>query len=96
MGIRGNQHLGGAAAGQIGFQCIGIGRIVIYEQNTLALMAQAFHHGNNRRLLFLYPGDPAEADSECDEVGAHSGFGLRSDPPRRPVLTAMTLGIGGS
>ena len=64
--------------------------------DTLALVAQAFHHDSSGRLLFLYPRDPAEAESECDEIGAHRDFGLRSNPPCRPVITAMTLGIGGS
>ena len=66
------------------------------EENTFALMTQAFNHGRNRRLLFLYRRDPTEADSKCDEVRAHCGFRLRSDPPRRPVVTAMTLGKSSS
>ena len=66
MGIRGDQHLGTTAAGQIGFQRIGIGRIVVDEQNALALVAQALHHGGNRWLLLVVRPDPAEPDAKPD------------------------------
>ena len=59
-----------AAARQIGLERSRVDRIVEDEQDALALMAQAFHDGGDRRLLLVVRADPGEADAECDQVGA--------------------------
>ena len=95
MGVRRDQDLRAPAARQVGLERIGIDRVVEDEQDALALVPQPLHHRGERRLLLLVGGDPPEPHAEPDEIGAHRGLGLRPDPPRRPVVAAMPLRVGG-
>src|SRR5262249_52129953 len=65
------------------------------QKNSLALVAQPFDYCRDGRLLLLVCADPAQPYAEADEIGTQSGLRLRPNPPRRPVVGAMALRIGG-
>jgi hypothetical protein len=81
-------------AAQKGFDLIRVDRVVIDEQNAFALMPQLLHHGGERGLLLILRANPAEPYAERHQIGAHGGVRLRPDPPSRPVIAAMFLGVG--
>ena len=95
VGVRRDENLRAPAARQVGLERIRIDRIVEDEQDALALVPQPLHHGGERRFLLVVRRYPVEPHAERDEIGAHAGLGLRPDPPGRPVVAAMPLGVGG-
>ncbi len=50
---------------------------------------------SERRLLLVVAGNPAEPHAKRNEIGSHAGLRLCPDPPGRPVVAAMPLGVGG-
>ena len=57
-------------------------------------MPQTFHHRGEGRLFNVISSDPTQPYTKRNEIGAHGWFRLRPDPPSRPVVAAVTLGIG--
>src|SRR5262245_65187644 len=91
MRIRGDQHVRGAAARQIGFQRRCIDRVIENQKNSLALVTHPFDYCRDGRFFLLVCADPAQPYAEADEIDTQSGLRLRPNPPRRTVVAAMAL-----
>src|SRR5262249_35675519 len=71
VSIGGDQDLTSPTAREIRFERVRIDGIIVDEENAVALIAQPLHHSDKYALLVFVRADPAEAQSECDEIGAH-------------------------
>ena len=94
VGVRRDQHARRPARRQIGFEARRVDRVVIDQQQPVALVPQPLAHFVERWFLFLVDSDPAKPHPKRNEIGAHGRFGLRQDPPGRAIIGAMAFGVG--
>jgi hypothetical protein len=91
--VRGNDNLCCPSKRQIRPQRAGIDRIVIDQQNAIALVSQPLHDRRDRRVFLCFRIDPAKSDTEPDQIGTRARLGLGPDPPCRAVVKPIPLGI---